>query len=188
MPQELQEPEIQSPSPGGASKLVPVGESIKYRHRAQQAENRLQNQEQQLRELQAHHETHKEELASIESQRDEARYQLTVTENRLASERMLSEAGAIDLEAASLLLSKRMDFGEPFDAESLARNTEQLLLDKPFLRKGHGAALPPKTAGARLPGTSATAQLTEAAERAIGSGNRKDIVEYLRLRRQTAKN
>jgi len=173
----------------GAAKLVPVGESIKYRRRAQQAESHLQEIEQKLEELQAQFAARDAEIATAEAQRDEVRMQLTTAENRLAVERLLNQAGAVDIETASLLLSKMIDFGKQLDAELLARHVEQLLLDKPFLRGADGAlspSLPPKTASAKAPAATPTAQLAQAAERAARTGNRRDIAEYLRLRRQTA--
>jgi len=172
--------------PQAAAKLVPVGESIKYRRRAQQAEARIQQLEQQLKDVQSQVGRHSEELAAAESQRDEAKVQLTATENRLGAERLLNAVGVADVETAVLLLSKRLDFAEEIDAETFSRQIEQLLLDKPFLRSGAEAALPPKTASARPAQTSVAAQLSRAAQRAVQSGNRRDIAEYLRLRRQAA--
>ena len=107
----------------------------------------------------------------------------------MTAERMLSEAGVVDLEAASLLLSKRLDFSEAFDNETLARQVEQLLLDKSFLRGapyGLASSFPPTTASPRHHRASATAQITHAAERAVKTGDRRDIAEYLRLRRQSS--
>jgi hypothetical protein len=126
-----------------------------------------------------------EELAAAEAQRDEANLQLTVAENRLAAERVLGQAGVIDVETASLLLGKRVGFEEALTGEQIARAVETLLLDKPFL---HAAptAMPPVTSSPREPADSAAAQLARTARRAAASGNRKDIAEYLRLRRRAA--
>lgn len=170
----------------GATKLVPVGESIKYRRRAQQAETQLQQIEQKLNELQTQLDRRTEEIAAAESQRDEARLQLTTTENRMAAERLLGEAGVVDLETGSLLLSERVDLNQDHDQESLGRQVEQLLLDKPFLRATAQAPLPGKTASARVPQATARALMTDAAEEAARTGNRRDVAEYLRLRRQTS--
>jgi len=170
----------------GASKLVPVGESIKYRRRAQQAESRIQELEQSLADLQSQLENRNEELASAEAQRDELQHRLSVAENRAVAERILGEAGVVDIETASMLLSKRVDLGEAIDGDALQRSVEQLILDKPFLRKTASASLPPASASAKPSPPSATARLTDAAERALQTGDRKDVAEYLRLRRQTA--
>jgi len=167
------------------SKLVPVGESIKYRKRAQQAEARAQQLEQQLQDLRQQLTARQEQLAGAEAQRDEAQVQLTVAENRLAAQRALSDSGVVDLETASLLLSKRLDLSEPIEPQDLSSAVEQLLLDKPFLRAAPGGSLPPKTASARSGSGTSAAQLAEAADRAIRTGDRRDVAEYLRLRRQS---
>ena len=171
-------------STGGEARHVPVAEAIKYRRRAQQAESRIQDVEQQLEELRSQFEQDREELAAAEAQRDEARMQLTVTENRLAAERILGSSGVIDLETASMLLSKRVDFAEELDTETLTTKVEQLLLDKPFLRRASSTSLPPKTASVNPAAATTAGQLASAAERAAQSGDRKDIAEYLRLRRE----
>ncbi len=173
-------------SQGGANKLVPVAESIKYRRRAQQAESDLQALEQKLAESQALVEERNEHLATADAERDEAKHQLTVTENRLAAERLLSEAGVVDLDAASLLLTKRLDLSQELDSSSLLSSIEQLLLDKPFLIHGGKASLPPKTASAHRAESGLTAQLARAAEQAMRTGDRRQVGEYLRLRRQVA--
>jgi len=170
----------------GASKLVPVAESIKYRRRAQQAEGRIQELDQRLADLQTQLEGRSEEVATAEAQRDELQHQLSIAENRIVAERMLSEVGVVDLETASMLLSKRVDLGEDLDREFLGRSVEQLVLDKPFLRGNSRVSLPPASASAKPPQPSPVARLTHAAEKAIQTGDRKDVAEYLRLRRIVA--
>ena len=164
--------------------LVPVKESIKYRRRAQQAEARLEDLEQKLGELQSMVATRDEEMAQIESQRDEGATRLVEMETRLHASELLAGANVLDMETAMMLLSQRVDLAEPVDTETISGAVEQLLLDKPFLRDGGGApGLPGKTASAAT-GHLGVAQLVDAAERAIESGDRRDVAEYLRLRRQ----
>jgi TolA-binding protein len=170
---------------GGEPKLVPVAESIKYRRRAQQAEERLQQVEQQLKEVQQQIERRSDEIAQAEAQRDEARQQIVEMHNRLLAQRLMGQAGVIDLEAACTLLQGRLDLGEELDEEAIARSVEGLLLDKPFLRPS-SPPLPPATASARMPAAAGVAQLAQAADRAARSGGRKDVANYLRLRRQAA--
>ena len=167
-------------------KLVPVGESIKYRRRAQQAETRLQQVEQQLKEFQSQSSSHGDQLATAEAQRDELRQQLTILENRLSAERLLAQSGVVDVEAAWLLLSKRMDLNEELEREALSRGVEQLLVDKPYLRPA-AAGLPPGTASARSNQAGAAARLAQSAQKAVHSGDRRDVAEYLRLRRAAAR-
>ncbi|MGA2265411.1 MAG: hypothetical protein ABSH10_03160 [Phycisphaerae bacterium] len=190
-PQPSQSPQADSagapPSdaPADPGRLVPVSESIKYRRRAQQAENRLQEIEQHVVELKAQMDHRSEELALAEAQRDEARSQLVAAANQRSAERYLMEAGVVDLEAANLLLSKRLDLAGDPDDEAIRRNVEQLLLDKPFLLRP-AASLPPSTASPRSERLGPFAQLAQAAERAVRTGSRRDVAEYLRLRRQGA--
>ena len=196
MTQDAAEPPRQAANDGAPSVVrsgsnnsgrVPVGETIKYRRRAQQAEERLEQFQQQAKDLQTRLEQREKDLGLSEAQRDEARHQLVAVENRSRAERMLGEAGVVDIEAASLLLSKRVDFGEELDGEAITRRVEQLLLDKPYLRGGPSGTLPPKTASARSAPAGGIAQLTRAADRALASGDRRDVAEYLRLRRQASK-
>jgi division protein CdvB (Snf7/Vps24/ESCRT-III family) len=168
------------------TKLVPVGESIKYRRRAQQAEGRLEQLQQKLDELETQLQQRQEEIATAEAQRDEAAAHATRLENRLTADRKLAEAGVVDIETASVLLGRSVDFSEPVDDEALDRHVEQLLTDKPFLTAANAAALPAQTASARVPQHAASSQLADAARRAATSGDRRDVAEYLRLRRRAA--
>ncbi len=172
-------------APEAEGKLVPVAESIKYRRRAQQAEGRMHELEQQLTDIRTQLDRRNEELAVAEAQRDEARVQLVAAANQRSAERLLAEAGVVDFEAAGLLLTKRMDLTAELDEEAIRRGVEQLLVDKPFLVRP-SAALPPATASPRSERTGPFAQLAQAAERAVQTGSRRDVAEYLRLRRQGA--
>ena len=103
----------------------------------------------------------------------------------MTAERFLSQAGVIDRETASMLLAKRLDLDEPQDSHVLRDAVEQLLLDKPYLR-GIESHLPSKTASVRTNDVGTIGQLARIAQRAAQSGHRKDVAEYLRLRRQVA--
>jgi len=171
------------PESSATGRLVPVGESIKYRRRAQQAEGKITELEQQLKEFQTRLDLAGEQFGAAEAQRDEARTQLIVTENRMSAERMFAQAGVVDIETASILLGRRVDLSEALDTQTLTRHIEQLLLDKPFLQNHGGASLPPRTSSPRPPRTSGIAELTDAARKAAQSGDRRDVANYLRLRR-----
>jgi hypothetical protein len=164
-----------------AARLVPVGESIKYRRRAQSAEGKLAQLEQQLNDLQSQLDQRAEQLATAEAQRDEAAARAIGTENRAAAQRLMSEAGVIDIETGWLLLSQRLDTSEPVEDDQLAQTLETLLIDKPFLASAPanlpGPTSPQATRGAGV------AQLARAAQQAATSGDRRDVAAYLRLRR-----
>lgn len=169
----------------GEPKLVPVAESIKYRRRAQQAEDRLQQVEQQLKDAQQQMEQHATEVAQSQTQRDQAVHEAKELRNRLHVQQLMNIAGVVDMEAACTLLAGRVDLGKEIDEQDLADAVESLLTDKPFLRSA-AASFPSPTASARVPGANAATRLSQAAQRAAQSGGRKDIASYLRLRRQTA--
>ncbi len=186
MSEEVLENSPQDEENASSSRLVPVSESIKYRRRAQQAESKLQQLEQKLEDLQTQFDNRNEQLATAESHRDEIASQMEELENRTEAERRLFQAGVVDIETASMLLSKKMNFTGPIDTEGLSHNIEQLLLEKPFLRANSGtitSSLPSSTASAKPSQHGSASRLACAAQKAVKTGCRKDIAEYLRLRR-----
>ena len=190
MTEQISEQADQGFADDGGARLVPVAESIKYRRRAQQAEARVNEFEQQLKELHTQLDGRNDELATAEAQRDETNMRLAEVENSRNVDRMLAEAGAVDLEAASLLLARRVDLTKDLADDQLRGVVEQLLQSKPFLRAGDavipGRAMPSVTSSARGPQLSEATQIAAVAQRATASGNRKDMAEYLRLRRQAS--
>jgi len=175
-------PATSGPAHDGSGKLVPVSEAIKYRRRAQQAEADLQRSEQTLEDLQAQQADRLRQLAEAEAQRDELQHQLDTFQTRSAAERMLYAAGVADIETAMALLEKRTSLADDSDREQLQQAVDALLLEKTFLL-APAPSWPDKTASARLPGAGAGARLSRAAHRAAQSGSRRDVAEYLRLRR-----
>ncbi|MFA7235867.1 MAG: hypothetical protein WC058_03295 [Phycisphaeraceae bacterium] len=150
-----------------SAKRVPVAESIRYRKRAQQAE-------QQLRELQSQHQRLRDQL-------DLARRTIDAVERRRKIDQMLVESDAVDLEAARLLTELAV---EQMDEPDVAAAVEELRQRKPYLfrrRGGGGATLSPRPRPGNGGGT-----LDDAAEQASQSGDRRDLLRYLRLRRRTA--
>jgi len=180
-------------SPGGeglhkqesrsTGKLVPVQEAIRYRRRAQQAEAKLQQLEQRLKDLQTELHDRLEQLGTADAQRDELQHQLETERARRSAEQSLHAAGVTDIETAMTLLEKRANFSDDPDGEKLQREVQRLLQDKPFLLAPL-PALPDKTASSRLRHAPTSARLAEAATQAARTGNRQDVAEYLRLRRQ----
>lgn len=169
-------------SPTGP-RLVPVNEAIRYRRRAQQAEATLRQFEQNLEETQSQLSERLEQLATAEAQRDELRHQIDTLALRSSAERMLHETGVSDVETAMALLEKRTVFTEDPDEKALRRAVDQLLQDKPLLLAS-APSLPGRTSSPRLGSISKAARLAVSAERAASTGNRRDVAEYLRRRRQ----
>lgn len=148
-------------------KLVPVTESIRYRRRAQAAE-------QQLADLQTQFEDARQEL-------DEARRQLDETERRRRIDQLLVESDAIDLDAARLLTEAAV---QTMDDADIDEAVAELRRTKPYLFSG-STGTSPSGGGAMSPRprNGNRADVDSAAEAAASSGNRRDLLRYLRMRR-----
>jgi hypothetical protein len=149
------------------SKLVPVGESIRYRKRAQSAEREV--------------EILAEELAQVKSQASKMAEELSGIRSEQELMRKLAGSGVVDLEAAVLIAKARMNDQSEVDLDSVI---EQLKSEKRYLfAEGGRSAAPKKTSGARDKIQDNRAVLERAATKAAASGGRADLQEYLKLRR-----
>jgi hypothetical protein len=157
-------------------KLVPVAESIRYRKRAQKAEKEVEALAEQLTEAKRELSDTSAELVSVQ------------VEQKLMSK--LAAAGAVDLEAAVMLAKSKVAKGTEADVDGAV---EQLKKDKQYLFSSSGRGLTEhggrvdstvrKTSGARERIQSGQITLEKAAKKAATTGNRIDLQEYLRLRR-----
>ncbi len=148
-------------------KLVPVAESIRYRKRAQSAEKL--------------NDTLAEQLEQAESRISEMASQLSDIQSEQRLTRKLAAAGAIDLEAALLIAKARVKSSDDADVEACI---EQMKKEKQYLfPAGGGAAAAKKTAGIRNRTANSQTVLERAAKKASVTGNRTDLQEYLKLRR-----
>jgi TolA-binding protein len=164
-PEAPQAPDEQAP------RLVPVTESIRYRRRAQQAEQQLQ--------------TMQAELAQTRTMLQETQQQLEATERRQRIDQLLVESEAVDLEAARLLTEAAVSMMEEPDVQQAVA---ELRSRKPYLFRrssvGSGGSGSVKSAGSmssrprRQPDAS-----DDLAQQAAISGDRRDLLRYLRLRR-----
>ncbi len=149
------------------ARLVPVAESIRYRKRAQSAEKKI--------------ESLTEQLAQANSQTAELSEQLSDIQTEQKLMRQLTAAGAVDLETAVLITKARMQDQDDADVTDVI---EQLKKEKQYLFAGNSpGAAPTKTAGARDRVTNSQTLLERAAKKAATTGNRTDLHEYLKLRR-----
>ena len=148
-----------------ADKLVPVGEAIRYRKRAQTAE-------QQLEDL-------SEQINAMKAKLTEADQTIVGLERRQKVDALLTEADAIDLETARLLTEQAVAL---MDEPEVELAISDLKRHKPYLfrhRQSPGfSAMGPSI---DHPGHDPAEQ---AAEQATQTGNRRDLLRYLRLRRQ----
>jgi hypothetical protein len=168
-PETMQE---QSPDDSGCdtARLVPVVESIRYRRRAQSAEKKAETLAEQLAQADQKIAQLSEDLGSVQ------------LDQRLT--RKLVAAGATDLEAATLMAKARME-GKP-DAD-IDDCVERLRVEKHYLfnpgAPGSQGLVSRKTAGAKDRVAHNQTVLERAAKKAAGTGNRADLQEYLKLRR-----
>ena len=148
-------------------KLVPVSESIRYRKRAQSAEKKNGTLTEQLAGAKSEVKKMSEQLSNIQAEQN-----LT---------RKLAAAGTVDLETAVLIAKARIEGQADADLDGVI---EQLKKEKQYLFvSSSGAATSKKTAGARDRMQNNRAILEVTAKKAATTGNRADLQEYLKLRR-----
>ncbi len=165
--QEVLSEDITGASDSDNMKLVPVAESIRYRKRAQSAEKKVEALTEQLAEAKSQATKISEQLNNIQ------------TEQKLT--RKLAAAGAVDLETAMLIAKARVEGQTEADVDSVI---EQLKKEKQYLfSDGNRAATVKKTAGVRERIQNSQTMLERAAKKAATTGNRTDLQEYLKLRR-----
>ena len=156
-------PEAEAINEAAPGKLVPVTEAIRYRKRAQAAE-------QEAGDL-------TERMHALERELAETRETIDHLERRQRIDALLTESDAIDLDAARLLTEVAVS---GMDEPDLAAAVADLRAHKPYLfrpsQRG-GALMPP-----RLDATADPAE--SAAQRAVETGDRRDLLRYLRLRRK----
>jgi len=146
-------------------RLVPVAEAIRYRKRAQAAEQQLTGLQEQLQSAQQRCEQAEEAISSLE--------------RRQRIDALLAEADTIDIDAARLLTEAAV---QSMDEPDVAEAVDDLRRHKPYLFRAEGGetgglALAPRIEGFDDP-------LAQAAEQAQHSGDRRDLLRYLRLRRR----
>jgi len=149
-------------------KFVPVAESIRYRKRAQAAEKKNEILAEQLTEAKSQSEKMAEKLSDIG------------VEQKLM--RKLAAAGTVDLETAVLIAKARMKDSDKVDMDGLI---VQLKKEKRYLFADSSNRTAPvkKTAAAKDRMANNQTILERAAKKAATTGNRTDLQEYLKLRR-----
>lgn len=167
----IESQEVMSETGGGTSgedlKLVPVAESIRYRKRAQNAERQV--------------ETLTEQLVESKTQMESMAEELKCTRGEQEIVRKLAGCGAVDLEAAILIVKARLEDEPEADLNGVV---EQLKREKQYLfAASQGHSVSGKTSGARDRVRDNQTVLQRAASKAATTGNRVDLQEYLKLRR-----
>lgn len=145
-------------------KLVPVSEAIRYRKRAQTAE-------QQLGQI-------NDELSALSAKLNEANQTIAGLERRQQVDALLMESDAIDLEAARLLTEQAVLTMDDPDIELAVKDLRR---HKPYLFRRRRDPDDSSMAPSIHPDGHDPAE--QAAEQAAKSGDRRDLLRYLRLRR-----
>ena len=157
--------ESESPSPETVDeKLVPVSEAIRYRRRAQQAE-------QQLQALQ-------KKFAGLESDLATSRETVDQLERRHRIDALLTEADTVDLDAARLLTEIAVS---EMDEPDVKLAVDDLRRHKPYLFR-HDPADDASAMGPRHDHHGHD-PAESAAEQATRTGDRRDLLRYLRMKR-----
>lgn len=157
---------------GEQEQLVPVTEAIKYRRRAQTAEQQIQELSEQVKALEA------------EREQSQDRMEAALLERDLTSQ--LVGAGVRDIEVA-LLLAKEQTRKSDGQAPEMKSIVDTLRRERPYLFSDTveevRQVFAGPTAGVQPSRNASVANLRRMAEQARSSGNRMDMQEYLRVRR-----
>lgn len=165
--QQVLSEDIEQSQDGDDVKMVPVAESIRYRKRAQSAEKKIEELTEQLAQAQQQSEELSGQLSDIRAEQDLMRKVIS--------------AGAVDVESAVLLAKARMQDKEDSNPDTII---EQLKKEKQYLFEHTGKNVTAtKTAGAKERDAGVHTVLERAAKKAAATGNRTDLHEYLKLRR-----
>ena len=161
--------------PRNLDQFVPVSEAIKYRKRAQAAEQRVEQLSETL-------EAHELEVKRLEDHFEEVRLENELTQR-------LAKAGVNDLEVALLLAKESLkssagEEGHRQEAD-IVGIVKSIRDERPYLFAGEESSLfSVPTAGLRRQQSRGSAAvLSRQAEKVTQSGSRQDMQEYLRLRR-----
>ena len=175
MSQDQQElngkPEESAAETNVEAQVVPVSEAIRYRKRAQAAEQQVEQLTTQLAELEQEH-------RAVKGQVDQMKQETELTQQ-------LTQAGVKDLEAALLLAQRRLHDGNG-EKQDVPCVIEQLRKERPYLfdaGEGIDVGLTRPTASVRTHSQTGVQALSRLAERARTTGCRKDMQEYMRIRR-----
>ncbi|MEM8737676.1 MAG: hypothetical protein AAGG38_04260 [Planctomycetota bacterium] len=144
-------------------KLVPVAEAIRYRKRAQTAE-------QELGALRG-------QLTTVQERLDKSQETITALERRQKIDALLADSDAIDLEAARLLTEISVS---QMDEPDVRAAVDDLRRQKPYLFRQRVTQID----SAMSPRVESSGAEELAAERAAATGDRRDLLDYLRLRRR----
>lgn len=165
---DLQNQELSGDEAVSGDRLVPVGEAIRYRKRAQSAEKEVSELSNNLNDVNSKNE---QLMVKLEDMK---------LEKNLISK--LVSVGARDFESVFLLAKKRMETSDEKDVDSVV---EQLMKDKEhlFVSSHEPVSTASRTSGVKQRSDGSRRGLENVARKASASGNRVDVQEYMRARR-----
>jgi len=149
-----------------AAKDVAISEEVVWKARAQDAEEKVSELEARVLELEG-------EVAS-------ANESIKAVERRGEIDRELTAAKTIDLETARLLTEATI---EEMDSPDVSIAVRELCDRKPFLFAGRQRARSVGVSMGATGGTGGDDELESMAMRAKSSGDRSELLRYLRVRR-----
>ena len=155
-----QAPEATDPT----DRLVPVTEAIRYRKRAQSAEGQID----QI----------KGALQDAKAELTQARRTIDGLERRQRIDQMLAESDTVDIEVARLLTEVAVEMMEEPDVRAAI---DDLRRQKPYLFRRRESQTSAMTARPKKGGSHPA---DDAAAHAATTGDRRDLLAYLRLRRR----
>jgi len=177
---------------GREPKLVDVRESIRYRRRAQEAEQRCADLEAELQESRLARDGQAQSLEAAlnhqRHQREQVELQVAQLQTERQIERELIRAGACDTETALLLVRERLSAAGD-EAADIPEVVGKLLEEKPHLKTSCREPVPPigrTSQGVRPAESNGPTRLKRLAAAACSSGQRSDLAQYMRARRNTA--
>ena len=142
----------------------PPSEEVLWKSRALEAEEKLEACGTRVGELEGELSSARDALASVE--------------RRAEIERALGGSGAVDLETAVMLVESALS---SMDEPDVGRAVRELRARKPFLFGGGDGGLSSAMGARRETGDDGIGEL---ATRARGSGDRRELLRYLRARRR----
>ncbi len=174
MSEELRQNETLETTGSEQERLVPVTEAIKYRKRAQTAEQELSSLEKSLQES-------NEKLLQSQRKLECLQFEQTLNEQ-------LNQAGATDYHVVKLLAKEKLHSSNS-EQPDVSEIIEQVRQERPQLfadqTMNNDDLLAKPTAGIPPQAASRASTLIQLANKAGRS--RKDMQEYLKLRRQMFK-
>jgi len=119
-------------------------------------------------------------VAELERELGEAQARLRAASRRNEVERVLSDAGVVDIETARVMTENILS---EMQIDDVAEAVEQLRERKPFLFVERGGVGIASSVMSGAPRGAAAPALDELAESARASGDRSELIRYLQARR-----